>query len=356
MIKTKGTSAQTTVRATAVAGAVLGLAAALVPGQGTAHAQTAQAQRIVVDSRTDAPDASRSDGKCLSTKGGCTLRAAIMEANAHPGSTIVLPAGRYDLAIPPLLGRAFTDYTLADTAHGNLKVFAPTTITGAGAGRTVIDGHGIDRVFTVMRPSTISDLTITGGRSEPTASLYNYYGGGAVLNSSDLTMERVHLTRNTGRIGGAVQNIPLSSFALRDSLVDHNEAGEAGGIRFDSAGLVERSTITGNRVVDPHDPTRPGELAGYGGGIDVRGIRDVTLVDTKVTGNHADKGGGGVNITLAYVPGPPVPVGPGSVRLKNSTVTGNTSLAGPDDCRAVLAKFVDLGGNTVSDDGCGVSR
>ncbi len=340
----------------ATAGAVLGLAAALVPGQGTAHAQTDRDRRIVVDSTTDAPDATRSDGMCRTAGGGCTLRAAVMEANAHPGSTIVLPAGRYDLGIPPLLGRAFTDYTLADTAHGNLKVFAPTTITGAGVGRTVIDGHGIDRVFTTMRPTTITDLTITGGRSEPTASPYNLYGGGAVLNSSALTMERVHLTRNTGRIGGAVQNIPFSSLTLRDSLVDHNEAGEAGGIRFDSAGLVERSKITDNRVVDPHDPTRPGELAGYGGGIDVRGVRDVTLVDSEVTGNHADKGGGGINITLAYVPGPPLPAGPGDVRLKNSTVTGNTSLAGPDDCRAVLAGFVDLGGNTVSDDRCGVTR
>ncbi|MEU9984872.1 CSLREA domain-containing protein [Streptomyces sp. NPDC050856] len=340
-------------RALAAAVAVLGAVAA-APGTGVAHAATAG--RIVVDSTTDAPDAVRGDGQCRSTKGGCTLRAAVMEANSRPGSTIVVPAGHYDLSIPPLLGRPFTDYTLADTAHGNLKIFAPTTITGAGADRTVIDGHGIDRVFTVMRPATISDLTITRGRSEPTASLYNYYGGGAALNSSDLTMERVHLTRNTGRIGGAVQNIPFSSFTLRDSLVDHNEAGEAGGIRFDSAGLVERSTITRNRVVDPYDPTRPGELAGYGGGIDVRGIRDVTLVDSKVTDNYAEKGGGGINITLAYTPAPPVPVGPGSVRLKNTTVTDNTRLAGPNNCRAVLARFVDLGGNTVSDDSCGVTR
>ncbi|GAA2494923.1 hypothetical protein [Streptomyces gobitricini] len=350
MTKAKKTTADVR-RVLAVAAAAVGVAT-MVPTTGQAHAATAR--EIVVDSAVDAPDASARDGKCLSTKGGCTLRAAVMEANAHPGSTITLPPGHYSLSIPPLLGRPFTDYTLADTAHGNLKIFAPTTITGAGADATVIDGRGIDRVFTIMRPATISDLTITRGRSEPTASLYNYYGGGAALNSSRLTMERVHLTRNTGRIGGAVQNIPFSSFTLRDSLVDHNEAGEAGGIRFDSAGLVERSAITHNRVVDPYDPTRPGELAGYGGGVDVRGVRDVTLVDTKVTDNYAEKGGGGINITLGYTPAPPVRVGPGSVRLKNSTVTDNSRLEGTDNCRVVLAKFVDLGGNTDSDGTCGL--
>ncbi|MFE9773540.1 hypothetical protein ACFYOV_18065 [Streptomyces sp. NPDC005931] len=327
--------------------------AAMVPGH--AVAQAATAQRIVVDSTSDAPDASARDGRCLSTKGGCTLRAAVMEANVHPGSTIVLHAGRYNLSVPPLLGRPFTDYTLGDTAHGNLKIFAPTTITGAGADETVIDGRGIDRVFTVMRPTTITDLSITRGRSEPTASLYNYYGGGAALNASELTMERVRLFGNKGRIGGAVQNIPFSSFTLRDSVVDQNEAGEAGGIRFDSSGLVERSTISNNRVVDPHDPTRPGELAGYGGGIDVRGVRDVTLVDSKVTGNYAEKGGGGINITLGYTPAPPLRVGPGSVRLRNTTVMDNRRWEGPANCRAVLATFVDLGGNADSDGSCGTS-
>lgn len=352
MTKARKTAA-TNGKALAVAAAALGVVT-VVPGHGDAQAATAQP--IVVDSTQDAPDASLRDGKCLSTKGGCTLRAAVMEANAHPGSTITVPAGRYSLGIPPLLGRPFTDYTLADAAHGNLKIFAPTTITGAGADKTVIDGHGIDRLFTVMRPATISGLTIIRGRSEPTASAYNYYGGGAALNASDLTMERVRLTRNSGRIGGAVQNIPFSSFTLRDSLVDHNEAGEAGGIRFDWSGRIERSVITNNRVVDPYDPTRPGELAGYGGGIDVRGTKNVTLVDSKVTGNYAEQGGGGINITLAYTPAPPVRVGPGTVRLKNTTVTDNSRLAGENNCRAVLARFEDLGGNTDSDGSCGLRR
>ncbi|BFU45088.1 hypothetical protein [Krasilnikovia sp. MM14-A1004] len=326
--------------------ATLAAAAVLVP----ATAAHAAAGRYRVDSTADAPDADPGDGRCASAADACTVRAATMEANADPGSTIVIPAGHYRLTIPPLLGKAFTDYTLADAAHGNLKLFKPTRVEGAGRDATVIDGGHLDRVFTTLGPVTIVDLTITGGDSEPVASLYNYYGGGAVLNASDLTMERVHLTGNSARFGGAVQNIPFAPMTLRDSLVDHNEAGEAGGLRFDWTGRVENSVITDNRVTDPHDPTRPAELAGYGGGIDVRGPATVTVVASTVSRNHADKGGGGINITLGYVPGPPGTPGPGKVELQHTTVTDNTSNHGPSDCRAVWARIVDLG-NTVDSDG-----
>jgi CSLREA domain-containing protein len=330
----------------AVGAATVAVVAA-VPVQAIAQA----APVLRVNSTVDAPDSSTRDGRCADAAGRCTLRAAVMEANARPGSTITVPSGRYVLTIPPKLGLPFQDYTLFDAAHGNLKIMAPTTITGAGAGATVVDGHGLDRVFTVLKPATISGLTVTGGRAAPLASPYNYYGGGGVLNVSELTMRQVRVTGNRATFGGGVMSIPFTRFTLVESQVDDNEAGEAGGIRFDWLGRVERSTITGNRVVNPRDPTRPGELAGYGGGIDVRGLR-VDVAGSSVTGNHAEDGGGGINITLAYVPGPQVPVGPGQVRLTDSAVTGNTSRNGPGDCRANWARIVDLGGNTDSDGTC----
>src|SRR5439155_24850233 len=62
----------------------------------------AQAQYFVT-STDDQVDATLGDGMCRTAIGTCTLRAAVMEANAHPGqpAAIVLPAGRYELAIPP---------------------------------------------------------------------------------------------------------------------------------------------------------------------------------------------------------------------------------------------------------------
>ncbi|MBM0257172.1 hypothetical protein [Micromonospora sp. 4G55] len=175
----------------------LSLTVVAVPGAPAWGSAVTPPGTFEVDSTSDAPDRAPGDGRCRTADGACTLRAAVMEANAQSNSTIVLPAGRYTLRIPPLAGHAFTDYTLADTAHGNLKIFKPTTIVGAGRDRTVIDGGRLDRIFTVLRPATISDVTITGGVSTPVASVYNYYGGGAALNASDLTMERVRLTGNS---------------------------------------------------------------------------------------------------------------------------------------------------------------
>jgi hypothetical protein len=40
------------------------------------------------------------DGVCATASGACSLRAAIMEANALPGAdTIIVPAGTYVLAL-----------------------------------------------------------------------------------------------------------------------------------------------------------------------------------------------------------------------------------------------------------------
>lgn len=96
---------------------------------------------------------------------------------------------------------------------------------------------------------------------------------------------------------------------------------------------------------------RPGELAGLGGGIDVRGLL-LDVVDSTITGNHATDGGGGINISLAYPPNPENALatapGPGEVRLKNTVITGNTG----NDCRTAAARITDGGGNKDSDGSC----
>src|SRR5438094_4578830 len=63
-----------------------------------------QAATFTVNSTIDAVDASPGNGKCATStalRGVCTLRAAIMEANALAGGphTIVLPAGTYELTL-----------------------------------------------------------------------------------------------------------------------------------------------------------------------------------------------------------------------------------------------------------------
>jgi len=56
-----------------------------------------------VNSTVDEPDANPGDGLCLTVSGVCTLRAAIMEANANPGhDTIMLPTNTYVLPLDGL--------------------------------------------------------------------------------------------------------------------------------------------------------------------------------------------------------------------------------------------------------------
>src|SRR5215216_5382089 len=79
------------------------VAGLLLPAHGT-HAQAADPNIITVNSTADAPDADPADGQCAAANQlsaqACTLRAAIMHANATPGTqTIELPVNTYTLTI-----------------------------------------------------------------------------------------------------------------------------------------------------------------------------------------------------------------------------------------------------------------
>jgi len=53
---------------------------------------SAQGATFTVDTAEDAIDSDSTDGLCLTDAGSCSLRAAVMQANALPGGdTIVLP-------------------------------------------------------------------------------------------------------------------------------------------------------------------------------------------------------------------------------------------------------------------------
>src|SRR3989442_8077572 len=116
----------------------------------------ASAASFTINSTVDAVDASPGDGVCAEATGACTLRAAIMETNALPGTdTITLPAGTYTLTIPGAGEDA--------SATGDLDITDVLTISGAGADSTIIDGAHLDRVLH-MSPTSFQgvDADITG--------------------------------------------------------------------------------------------------------------------------------------------------------------------------------------------------
>lgn len=311
----------------------LGLLAALlaVPTLGV-HGVAHAAATYTVDSTADRIDADPGDGVCRDSTGACTLRAAVMEANADSATdVIVLPAGRYVLSIPPPPTDFGDQFTGSDPATGDLNLSQPVTIRGAGAGETVIDGNRQSRIFSNAASTTITDVTLTHGQVQP-PPLSAPSGGGAIWNSATLTLERVAVVANTAEYGAGVFNSPGSFLTIRDSVVADNSGNEAGGIRFDSGGLVANTTITRNRVERRTD--RFGELSGYGGGIDSRGAGGtLEIIGSVITDNYASDGGGGINASQGYFPLYPIP-GQTVVRLKDTTVTGNRSAAGPSDCRS----------------------
>lgn len=160
-----------------------------------------------VNSTLDEPDANLGDGRCESTVSHlCTLRAAIMEANALAGAdTINLPAGIYLLTI---IGRSEDN-----AATGDLDVKGDLAINGAGAATTIVDANYADRVFDVFSQANLSVSRVT---------LRNGYDGvgGAINNYGTLNLTDSTLTGNSASTGGAINNngaVNISNSAFSDN-------------------------------------------------------------------------------------------------------------------------------------------
>jgi CSLREA domain-containing protein len=243
---------------------------------------------LTVNSTLDEPDAKPGDDLCLSTPSGvCTLRAAIMEANAvGDADTIILPPGEYVLTV------VGSDEDAALT--GDLDITSDLSIVGDDAEKTIINAIGLDgtdRVFHIVNPATvsISGVTIRGGDIEGS--------GGGILNAS-------------------------GELAVSDSIISNNVArGLGGGIANGGALTITRSTIADNAAISGEviGSTRGVRLIAYtrtqafaqGGGIYNVGKLEIT--ESTLSLNLAFNGGG-----LANDRG-------GSAALTNVTISTNTA-------------------------------
>jgi len=181
----------------------------------------AQDALFVVNSQADAPDVDLGDGSCADDAGECTLRAAVMEANASPmANTVQIPAGTYELtgdgpdAEPEQL-----DETSAD-----LDVLAPLTIVGSG--NVTIDAAGIDRVFDVRRTSlALRGVDVTGGAVDQE-------GGAIRALGSSLSLDGVTVDDNTANGDGAGVHVTAGTLTVTNSTFERNVAGRDGGALF----------------------------------------------------------------------------------------------------------------------------
>jgi len=221
-----------------------------------------QADSFVVNSPVDAVDANPGDGICgTAVPAQCTLRAAVIEANAHPGPDIITFGydGNFRLTRPG----AFEDAA----STGDLDVTGDLVIEGRGTAQTIVGGLGKrfqDRILHVD-PSGTSDITV---------------------RVSDLTIENGHAFG----LGGGVANGESASLTLTRVLVRSNSASGAvanlgGGIH--NAGELEL------RDVDVVSNSANGNTASVGGGIANNGT--LTMTDTNVGQNRAQAEGGGLD-------------------------------------------------------------
>ena len=217
--------------------ASLVVAAAAVVAVPAAGAQTV----FVVTSAGDGADLSPGNGVCLATGNVCTLRAAIQEANALPGSDVIrfaIGTGLRTIVLTSGLP-AVTEAVLIDgwTQPG----FAGTPlidINGAGqTGLAITGGNSVVRGL-VLRNLAGHAMVLTGGGGNVVAGTYIGMMPNGRLASPNSGYGIVVFNSANNRIGGTA--------AVQTNLISRNTAtGEGGGIvLFGSAG----NTIQGNRI------------------------------------------------------------------------------------------------------------
>jgi CSLREA domain-containing protein len=291
---------------------------------------------FVVNTTNDTIDVNPGDGICADAAGQCSLRAAVMEANANMNGadptnpantqdTILLPAGTFRLTIPP--GSTF------DASTGHLDISDSVNIVGAGPGSTIIQAANGDQAFSILdlTPAnapdpglqgpgitvSIASLTISGGQA--TAADFFNLGGGAIAwdagtdGTGTLNLNSVVLSGNSSTAAGGALAVsdfglnPDSGVTISNSVVSNNTALIAGGGLSTNGTLsltLSNSQIINNQTID----SNPGDGSPeQGGGLflfspnPTASFIHASIISGNTAGSAGLGQGGGVWTTQAMV-------------------------------------------------------
>jgi CSLREA domain-containing protein len=298
----------------------------------------------VVDTFTDSVDANPGDGICLDANGECSLRAAIMEANANSGIVdILLPQpGTYtltisslpeddclsgDLDVNPTSG--LTELNLFGQGSANTRIeasFAPglqervlhinpagtavhvlvrgmtmrggVDTTGSGGGAILHEAGQLDLEDVHIRDSSTTthggsvraNATVTIDQCNFSRNSANGNGGGLYL-ASGTAAPNISVTQfdgNTASSGGGAFFAGGSSTAVTGGAFTFNEATQGGAIRNFGDSILRDVLFQRNRAIG----------GGNGGAIANQSPGDIRFIRCTFENNEAANGGGAVNNTL----------------------------------------------------------
>lgn len=255
---------------------LLGLLATVFLQPGTSVSAAPEGLNFTVNDTADLTDKHPGDGQCASKHNTCTLRAAIMESNAHPGTDVIHL-------------QANTTYTLTRVGNddkakkGDLDVTESIQLLGNGA---TIDANGAvthDRALQFLQViptyyySVLKDVTITGGNTPAS--------GGGIWNQSFVVLDHATVKSNHADTqGGGIANdgfttLEYSTVAENDcTCADEQHPGGGGLVNHEIFALFA-STVNNN--VSHFD----------GGGIWTDGSQLIVIAST-FAWNNADRNGG----------------------------------------------------------------
>jgi uncharacterized repeat protein (TIGR01451 family)/CSLREA domain-containing protein/uncharacterized repeat protein (TIGR02543 family) len=265
-----------------------------------------QAATYTVDTTSD-------DAGLASCLGGipndCSLRGAMTIAVAIGGTaTIVFNSSAFN-----------TDKTITLINGALPTITSDLTITGSSTVTIAIDGNSASRIFSVNTGAsfTLSDLTITNGKSNNGAGLY--------IVGGDVTLVNDTFSGNAANSGGAICACGSGQLSISGSVFDSNTAANYGGAIEATAGTITVSDtlFIGNSIT-------PG--SGVGGAMNNLNA-DVTITNSTFINNTVIEAGGALaNYKTMTVTG--------------STFSGNTASASDSSGGAI---YIQATRTTLSD-------
>jgi parallel beta-helix repeat protein len=221
----------------------------------------------------------------------------------------------------------------AGTYNEAITLRSGVSLTGAGAGSTVLSGSGSQPVISVTdshigRTTVVEGLSITGGggqagagvlvRNGAAPTLRNLVihgnsasgsgGGVAVSHAADPLLDGVIVRNNSAQLGSGLALTRQGRATVRNSRFENNSATGSG-----SAGAVY--VVSASELTMQNSVVR-GTSANNGGGVAISGGSTVQIIGGRIENNSAGNLGGGMLVREA------------TLTVDGTTLAGNSGVYG----------------------------